>query len=72
MHAIAEFLLKNNIKWSNGTIIALKTSDLMDIKRKLIIKKLQFSEFYEPDIGNTLTAIACVTDCNVFKNLKLL
>ena len=43
---------------------------------KLKFKGITFSEFYEPDIGNKLTAIATVPiygkDRKVFSNLKLL
>jgi hypothetical protein len=35
------------------------------------MKGLQYAEFREPDIGNQLTAIACLTDNGIFKKLKL-
>ena len=41
-------------------------------KDKLRIRGLEYVEFREPDIGNQITAIACLNDNGVFKKLKLL
>lgn len=40
-------------------------------KRKLDLHSLEYVVFYEPDMGNTLTAIACLTDSNIFDSLHL-
>jgi len=39
---------------------------------KLEYKDIKFSAFREPDIGNEITAIACLCDGKIFSNLKLL
>jgi hypothetical protein len=35
-------------------------------------RNIKWAGFREPDIGNQLTAIACLTDNGFFKKLKLL
>jgi len=75
MHVVAEYLLNHKTKWNNGTMIALGVSNKIALemqKMKLIQHNIKFSEFYEPDIGNQLTAIACVCDGSLFKRLELL
>jgi hypothetical protein len=39
---------------------------------KLDMKGLEWTGFIEPDIGDQMTAIACLSDGKVFSNLKLL
>lgn len=34
-------------------------------------KNMKWTGFREPDIDNQLTAIACLTDTNMFSSLKL-
>jgi len=46
--------------------------ELVNWTKKLDWKGLNWVGFREPDIGNQLTAIACLTDTNVFSKLKLL
>ena len=41
-------------------------------REKCIDNKLLISSFYEPDLDNQLTAIACLNDNGFFKKLKLL
>lgn len=69
-HAIAQYLLEHkNLEWDNGTIVLLK-ADLQEINfLKQNLK--QYSEFYEPDIGNQLTAIATV-GYDLFPDLQLI
>jgi hypothetical protein len=45
--------------------------ELMNWILKVETKGLKWAEFREPDIGNQMTAIACLTDTNVFSKLKL-
>ena len=44
---------------------------LMKWSDKLKILEKQFVEFHEPDLGNGLTAIACIDEGEVFKKLQL-
>jgi len=34
-------------------------------------KNMKWTGFREPDLGNQMTAIACLTDSNMFSGLKL-
>ncbi len=64
----------NEIDWTNQTFVWLKASMLKMLKlmSKLEKEGVAFETFNEPDIGNELTAIACLTeDYHIFKNLKL-
>lgn len=75
-HAVAELLLRGQPKgWDNGTLVYLGVPDLESLERwkqKLEFKEKPHSEFREPDIGNEITAIACVSDGKIFSKLKLL
>ena len=42
-----------------------------DIEEKIKINGKLYSKFYEPDINNQLTSIACYDDGNIFKHLQL-
>lgn len=60
--------------WHNQTFVWLKSSELKlhKLMTQLESYGLQFSIFREPDIGNKITAIACLTDdYKIFKNFKL-
>jgi hypothetical protein len=46
--------------------------ELIHWTQVLEYKDIQYVEFREPDLGNQLTAIACLTDKKIFKKLKLL
>lgn len=67
-HVIAEFATDFPVEYkewhqNNNYIIVVscKTEqELLDFSKSLKDKGVQFSEFYEPDIGNKLTAIALV------------
>ena len=75
-HALAQYLIENpNTPWKNGTLIYLGTRDEEELKLyrdKLLYRGIRYAEFREPDIGNQLTAIACLHDGNIFSKLKLL
>lgn len=69
-HAIAQFLIDHpNSKWKNNTVVYLscdleKVLYKMDKYRSFIKQKPKYdcpemSMFYEPDLDNELTAIAC-------------
>ena len=52
-HAVAQFLLENReTEWSNGTLVYLKSRSLRPYLRR------KHTAFFEPDIGNEMTAIA--------------
>jgi hypothetical protein len=74
MHAVAEYLLHNKTDWNNGTMIALSVKDKYKLeywKHKLDFLGIVSAAFYEPDIGNEMTAIACVSEEETFKSFKL-
>ena len=74
-HAVAELVLQDKSKGWNGTLVYLGVEDeniLSRWKSKLNICEKSFVEFREPDIGNQLTAVACVDDGKMFSKLKLL
>lgn len=76
-HALAQFALDNHQifnEWGNQTIVFVDIKDeikLQNLAEKLGYMGIAFSKFYEPDIDNQLTAIACYSDGKVFSNLKL-
>lgn len=61
-HAVAQWLLEHPKQdWNNSYLIYLYA----DLVNK------DYSSFYEPDLGNQLTAIALQDDGRMFKKLKL-
>lgn len=59
-HAVAEWLIEHGQeKWQNDYLIYLGT-DLEDIKKNYLeyMPYSNFTEFFEPDLDNKLTAIA--------------
>jgi len=61
-------------QWKNSTLIYLGIEDEEELKRwcrKLDRKGIEWIGFREPDLGNELTAIACLNDGRTFANLKL-
>ena len=75
-HAVAEWMLQygQGLEWKNGTLVYVSVAneeELIHWTQKLRMKGLEWAEFREPDIGNQLTAIACLTDNGVFSKLRL-
>jgi hypothetical protein len=74
-HGIGAFMVDNpGHPWQNNTLVYLVVNDLKELQRwtrKLEMRGLAFSTFYEPDIGNELTAIACCTDSNIFSKVEM-
>ena len=72
-HALAQYLLqKPKTKWPNGTLVLLKIKneqELSDWHKHLGGDSICFRE---PDIGNQMTALACVSDGKEFRELRLL
>ena len=75
-HAVAEWMLQHGqgAEWQNGTLIYLSVADekeLMYWTFKLDKRNMKWTGFREPDVNNQMTAIACLTDSNMFSGLKL-
>ncbi len=78
-HALAEYSLKGNKglfeEWGNSTLVHLGVRNEGALKlwaHKLTDKKKDWVGFEEPDLGNQMTAIACISEEETFKNLNLL
>jgi hypothetical protein len=78
-HALAQFALDwpdSFKKWNNRTIVYLKTDyeTLCNHFNKVVDGHNVASDFYEPDIGDQLTAIAAFgpTAEDYFANFKLM
>lgn len=70
-HAVAQWLLEHPKQdWNNNYLIYLY-ADLDKWKVRLDLVNKDYSSFYEPDLGNQLTAIALQDDGRMFKKLKL-
>lgn len=69
-HAIAQYLIEHpDTEWGNGTLVLLRVPfESFDYWQKTIGK---YSIFREPDIGNEMTAIACVGNDELFSDLPL-
>lgn len=75
-HAVAEFLLRGPLsRWTNGTLVYLGVKGLRqleNLKYKLDLYDIPYTEFKEPDIGNEVTAIATDQYCEIFERIRLL
>lgn len=74
-HALAEFLLKRKTEWRNGTLVYLKVPNefcLFDLCDKLDDYGIEYSEFWEPDMDDQMTAIASTEGKKFFNKLDLL
>jgi hypothetical protein len=75
-HAVAAWLLANpNNSWQNRTLVYCTVQDeqrLSILSMKLDSKGYAHAKFFEEDMSNQLTALACLTQSNFFDNLKLL
>lgn len=71
-HAVAQYILEHpDQTWNNHTLVYLTVKN--EYSLKMWEKKLdKYSKFYEPDINNEMTAIACQDKEELFKNLDLL
>ena len=76
-HALAGYMLEHGqaaAEWNNETLVFIYVKDeekLFRLKNKLEYKGIKFHSFYEPDIGNQLTSIACYSEEQIFKNYQL-
>jgi hypothetical protein len=76
-HAVAQWLLDNKVQsWNNNYLNICETKGDTDdfdfMLMKLKDQKIPYSEFREPDLNNTLTAIAVHNNDKFFKNCKKL
>lgn len=73
-HALAQYMIDFPGAWKNGTLVFAKVKNiyaLLKLREELSLSKKKYSEFYEPDIGNELTAIACYDGEATFHNCQL-
>jgi len=74
-HAVSKLASKHpDVDWDHQTFVWLKAGEFKFMKMidKLRREGIHFQTFTEPDIGNKLTAIACLTDkYSIFKSLDL-
>jgi hypothetical protein len=74
-HAVAQHLVEFPDLWRNQTLVYLKIKNedkLIEWRDKLIVRGIPYAIFREPDLQNQATALACLSDGNMFKNLDLL
>lgn len=74
-HAVGKLASKHpEVDWDNQTFVYLESGEmkLHKLIDRLNKEGIKFHAFYEPDIGNKLTAIACLTDdYTPFKSFNL-
>lgn len=74
-HAVAQYMLEHRFfsrgSWKNEYLIYL-SCDVSKWKGILEKKHKKFSAFYEPDLGNRLTAISIVDTGEMFRELSLI
>ena len=71
-HALAQWMLENpNQTWNNDFLIYLY-ADVDKWASRLTKMGVPYSAFKEPDLNNTMTALACRDDSGeLFKNLQV-
>lgn len=76
VHAAIAWAKENGFhQWDNETLVIATVPDqrrLEMLTRKLDSRMIAYSSFREPDLDGRLTAIACLTDSNIFDNYKLM
>ena len=74
-HALAEFLLKRDTTWPNGTLIYLTVPDRESMNLlcyRLSLRDVDFVTFREPNINREITAIASLGTNSLFRKLPML
>ena len=76
-HALAAYSIKGDQdlfqNWGNSDLIYLGASNENTLKlwtKKLTEMKKAWVGFWEPDLQNQLTAVACISTEGTFKNLR--
>ena len=72
-HAVAQYLLdhKDVNSWKNEYLIYLDCENISEWSELLKFSNLRFSIFREPDLNNSITAIAVEGGDKLFKKLRL-
>lgn len=76
-HGLAQYMLEHTQgakHWNNNTIVFLDVDSEEKLDNwiyKIESHGLNYSKFYEPDINNQLTSVACYTDSKIFKSLQV-
>lgn len=76
-HVSAEWVIEHyeyNVTDWDKTMVVVTVPDFPHLvfwQRKLGLKSLECSVFHEPDMQDQMTAIACLTDSNIFDSLPL-
>jgi hypothetical protein len=75
-HALAQYGLEHPSEfntWHNSTIVFLGIRNYRDLKEIYcqLLKKKVISAFFEPDLDNQLTAIACYDSGEIFEKFEL-
>jgi len=75
-HAVAQYAIENPElfrEWNNTTICFLGVRNLVELRNWYIVlqKKKISSPFFEPDLDNQITALACYDTGEIFKDLNL-
>ena len=74
-HAVSKVASNHpEIDWNKQTFVWLKANEtkFMKIMDKLEYEGIPYHKFHEPDIGDKLTAIACLTEkYEIFKSLRM-
>lgn len=74
-HAVGEFMNVNPKEWRNEILVYLSVPNEQHLENwfyKLNLKLLSPVKFHEPDLNNSLTAIAVMCPDNVVSKLKLM
>ena len=72
-HAVAQYMLEHRFSrgsWKNEYLIYL-SCDITKWVEILEKKHKKYSAFYEPDLGNKLTALSIIDDGEMFRELSL-
>jgi predicted HAD superfamily phosphohydrolase len=67
-HAVAEFMLECPNAWKNETLVYLKVKDKVELEEwseKLHEMYIIRAPFYEPDLGDEITAVAVLSNPQV-------
>lgn len=74
-HALAKYLLEKKSDWTNGTLVYLGVDQIADLDLLSSLLDIEDKEhvcFKEPDIGDQVTAIACLGTNKILKRIPLL
>lgn len=73
-HALAQWMIDFPDVWKNSTIVVLEAKDedeIINISKKLRKENIDYSMFFEPDLGNEITSIATYSNGRIFSKMNL-